>query len=339
MNTEIFHNASLKLTSLYLVIIMSISLIFSAGFYRVSSQELERGIHRQPGPISQMVRSRNMDILDQLLLEQDDVFEAAKSRLQANLILINLIILITGGLLSYYLARRTLKPIEDVHEAQSRFTADASHELRTPIAAMRLENEISLMDKKLTLKQAKEQLQSNIEELDKLTALSEGLLQLAQLDNDRLSKNNIEVVSIVKDAIRRVSNEADQKNQIIKTKKIDKGTINVNEPAVTEALVTLLDNAIKYSVEKSEVIVSTKRSNSMLNILVTDTGIGIDDKDLENIFDRFYRADNSRTNSNLNGYGIGLSIAKAVADSHGGSISVESKPKKGSTFTLSFPVK
>jgi signal transduction histidine kinase len=339
VNTDIFQSASLKLTSLYLIIIMSISLIFSFGFYRISVSELERGIHRQPGPISQIFRSRNIDLLEQLRIEQDVVFEAARARLEASLILINLFILVGGGMLSYYLARRTLKPIEEVHEAQSRFTADASHELRTPIAAMRLETELSLTDEKLTLKQAKEQLQSNIEELDKLTALSEGLLQLARLDNDKLTKSNTKVRSMINDAVQRVIVEAEKKKQIISTKKIDKGSINVNQSAVTEAIVTLLDNAIKYSPEKSEITVTTNRTKNTLAIEVRDNGIGIDPIDLERIFDRFYRADSSRTKGNLNGYGIGLSIAKSVAESHGGSITAESKPNNGSVFTLIFPVK
>jgi two-component system, OmpR family, sensor histidine kinase CiaH len=338
MNSDIFYNASLKLTSLYLIIIMSISLVFSVGFYQVASAELERGIRRDPGPISQFLKTRNVNLLQDLRAEQDDAVQIAKARLQASLLLINLFIFIGGGLLSYYLARRTLKPIEEMHEAQSRFTADASHELRTPIAAMRLENELALTDDELTLKKSRELLKSNIEELDKLTSLSEGLLSLATLDNETLEKSEVEVQSIIQQAIERVMNDAEQKQQIITTKKIDKGVIPVHEQTATEALVTLLDNAIKYSPKKSEVKVTTNRTKTHLDISVLDKGIGINPVDQKLVFDRFYRADNSRQKNDITGYGIGLSIAKSAVESHGGHISVDSQVGKGSTFTLSFPL-
>jgi signal transduction histidine kinase len=339
MHSDIFYNASLKLTSLYLVIIMSISLLFSVGFYQVSSAEIQRSIRRDTGPISLFINTRNINLLEDLQEEQNNAIQIALARLQASLLLINLFILVIGGLLSYFLARRTLKPIENMHDMQSRFTADASHELRTPIAAMRLENELALTDNKLTLAKAKEQLQSNIEELDKLTSLSEGLLNLARLDNEIIEKSAVKVHHIIQVSAERVLVAAEQKKQIITTKKIDKGTLPVNESVAIEALVTILDNAIKYSPTNSEIIVSTKRSKTHLDISVTDNGIGITPLDQALIFDRFYRADNSRQKNDIAGYGIGLSIAESAVESHGGSISVESEYGAGSTFTLHFPVK
>jgi signal transduction histidine kinase len=315
-------------------------MIFSLGFYQVSVSELERGIRRPPGsPISQIMRTRNAELLNVLVDEQEDAVVIARSRLQANLILINIFILLGGGMLSYVLARRTLKPIEEMHEAQSRFTADASHELRTPIAAMRLENELALDDDSLTIKDARELLKSNIEELDKLTKLSEGLLQLAQLDNDSIKTQSIKVRSIVVQAVERITSESKAKKETIVTKKIDGGIIAVNEVAAVEALVTILDNAVKYSPNKSEIHVTTKRSKSALEISVKDSGVGIPENAQAHIFDRFYRADDSRNKETADGYGIGLSIAKSVVESHGGTISVESSVGSGSTFTISFPVR
>jgi signal transduction histidine kinase len=318
---------------------MSISLLFSVGFYKVSSDEIVRGIRRQPISVRNIIQTRNADILNEIIDNQNDAILIAKARLQASLLLINLFILVGGGMLSYYLARRTLKPIEDIHEAQSRFTADASHELRTPIAAMRLENELSLTDEKLTIKKAKEQLKSNIEELDKLTSLSENLLKLARLDNEGLERTNNRVTDIVSEATERVKESIQKKKQTITVKKLDKGYINVNAESTTEALVTLLDNASKYSPNKSEITVSTKRTKSCIEFSIKDEGIGISEEDQKLIFDRFYRADNSRQKNDVSGYGIGLSIAKSVAELHGGSIIVKSKVNKGSTFTLSIPVK
>ena len=136
MKNNIFHNASLRLTGLYLLIIMCISLLFSLGLYRVASNEIARGVRRQPGPIGQILRSRNIDLMHEIEEGQELTIAEVQNKLRNNLILLNLLIATGGGLLSYYLARRTLQPIEEAHEAQSRFTADASHELRTPLTAM-----------------------------------------------------------------------------------------------------------------------------------------------------------------------------------------------------------
>jgi len=339
MKQNIFHSASIKLTSLYLIIIMVISLVFSLGLYNISSQEIERSILRMPGPVTQRIfQTRDRSLIEELLVEQGQAVSRAQNRLKANLFVLNIMIFISGGLLSYYLARRTLEPIEEAHEAQSRFTADASHELRTPITAMRLETEIALADEELNLKKAKLQLGSNIEELDKLTALSEGLLQLSRLDNNDLEKEDVDVANVIQQAVERVEKKSEQKSQTIKVSIAKPASIHVNSLSVVEAIVTLLDNAVKYSPEKSEILISTKILSNSVDISVKDKGIGISRKDLPHVFDRFYRADNSRTKDADNqGYGIGLSIAKSVCKAHGCVASVKSSVNKGSTFTLNFP--
>lgn len=339
MRQDVFHSASVKLTGLYLIIIMAISLLFSIGFYRVASHELDRGIRRELGPVGQLFISNSYGYIQDVNLEQSIALEEAHARLKANLFLINLFIFMGGGLLSYYLARRTLKPLEDMHEAQSRFTADASHELRTPIAAMRLENEIALTDDRLDLDQAKKQLQSNIEELDKLTSLSEGLLELSRIDNGELTKELTRADQIITPAIERVSLQAKDKKQKIIVKNSRNPQLSINKPSVVEALVTLLENAVIYSGKSSDIVVNVKKVKNSVNIEVIDKGIGIKATDLNHIFERFYRVDDSRNKNNQEGYGIGLSIAKSVAKAHKGNLTVKSSLGKGSTFTLSLPVK
>jgi two-component system phosphate regulon sensor histidine kinase PhoR len=99
-----------------------------------------------------------------------------------------------------------------------------------------------------------------------------------------------------------------------------------------------LDNAIKYSPEKAKVIISAGKSDGNVLISIRDKGPGIDKKDLPHIFDRFYRADSTRSKEKASGYGLGLSIAKQIAEMHHGSISVESAAKKGTSFTVKLPV-
>lgn len=334
MNSRtIFQNATLKLTVLYLAIIMFISLVFSIGLYRVSAQEVQRGIRSQ-GPVGQILRSRNAELIEDFLQEQDDFIADAKARIRNDLIVINLLILFSGGFISYYLAKRSLEPIEKAHEAQSRFTADASHELRTPITAMRAETELALTEDKLTLKKARDQLKSNIEELDKLTSLSEGLLQLARLDNSDFEKDHVSVPHIIEQAVELSRTKAQQKLQNISVDKLPDTQIYGNQPALVQSLVILIDNALKYSPKNSEIKIRAKSLKNTVKISISDKGEGIRTSELPHIFDRFYRADASRHDGDTHGYGIGLSIAQAIIDLHDGKISVKSTLDKGSTFTI-----
>ena len=320
---------------------MIISLFFSATIYQTSIKELDRGL-RHPTAVFNTIEGPAgvgfpAGIRTQFLNERETQYQEAHDRILNNLILTNILILIGGGALCYYLALRTLKPIEEAHEAQSRFTADASHELRTPITAMRTENEVALMDPKLTLKDARLQLKSNVEELEKLSSLSEGLLRLAQIDNNHLEKTTVSAETITRAAVNRVLPQTEAHNILIKTVMQTDAEVVVDQASATEALVTLIDNAVKYSPDESEVIVRVTQDQRQVFFQVIDTGPGINKEELPHIFDRFYRADSSRTKKSVGGYGLGLAIAKSIADAHHGDITVVSKVKKGSTFTLSLP--
>jgi two-component system sensor histidine kinase CiaH len=330
-----FHKSSLKLASLYLAIILAISLFFSATIYQVSVSELGHGL-RRPLPAFEGPGLPNY-IRDQLLEERVESYNQARDKIVTRLILINVVILALGGCLSYYLALRTLKPIEDAHEAQRTFAASASHELRTPITAMRSENEVALMDPNLSLKDAKQQLQSNIEELEKLTTLAEGLLQLAQAEGAHNIQEEVPIKDVLSVAIERLAPIAKKKGITIDSNKTNKLKVYSNRAALTEILVVLLDNAIKYSPENSIVSISITDSSNQVAVHIKDTGLGIAEDHIDHIFTRFYRADQSRTKQATEGYGLGLAIAAELAKSNNAQLSVESMIGKGSTFTLAIP--
>jgi len=317
---------------------MTISLLFSLSLYQVASNEIERGFRGRPGPISQMIRTRNVDLVEGLISEQEETIVELKSSLKSNLVILNILIAVVGGLLSYFLARKTLRPIETAHNAQNRFTADASHELRTPITAMRTETEITLTEPNLTLKDAKAQLNSNIEELDKLTKLSEDLLKLARLDNVETTRMPTDISEIINLAIERVKPLAEKNKQLFKLRVIPKIEVSADSASLTEAFVTLLDNAVKYSPSKSEIEVIVTKNKNTVEVKIIDNGDGIMPTDLPHIFERFYRAEQSRTKNNVNGFGIGLAIAKETVESHGGTISAVNNKKTGATFTVLLPV-
>ena len=333
------HNNSLKLAGLYLSIIMFISLFFSFAVYQLSTQELDRGIR---GPEMQMGRGPERGLSKEtrqaLRIDAEQRSDLAKTNVKNRLIFINLFILVGAGFLSYYLAARTLRPIEEAHEAQSRFTADASHELRTPIAAMRSETEVAMMNPKLSVSQAKKLMASNLEELDKLTALTGGLLQLASNEHSKIEMTEVDLEEAIKQAQDRIKLNAKVKNLTINAQVAPDVYIQANTTALVDMLVILLDNAIKYSPENSKIDLSAQKNRKSAVIRITDYGIGISQNDKLHIVERFYRADTARSKQQTSGYGIGLSIAKQIVEVHQGTISVESKLGEGSTFVVSLPL-
>jgi two-component system sensor histidine kinase CiaH len=338
---EKLHMPSTKLAGLYLAIIMAISLFFSANVYQLSLQEFNRGLMIRNDVITPGIPGTGaLELIqNKLQAEQARRYADARDRVVVRLVLINLGILVGGGVLSYYLARRTLRPIEEAHEAQSRFTADASHELRTPLAAMQSENEVALMKPNLTLAEAKSLLNSNLEELARLTALSEGLLRLSQLEHGTMDHQRVAVDDIVQRAIDRVLPSAEKKHILIHPKGAKRLQVTGDVTSLTEAVVILLDNAVKYSPEKTEVVVSARKEQRTVTITVRDNGHGIKASELPHIFDRFYRADAARSKQNVSGYGLGLAIAKNIVDLHGGKITVQSAPGAGSEFMITLPVR
>jgi signal transduction histidine kinase len=334
-----FHRRSIQLAGLYLAILMLISLFFSANIYQLSVQEFEHGI-RRPNIEFEFPSGYVFpdELRNQLQTLQENQYQAAKRHVLQRLILVNLVILVGGGVLCYYLALRTLRPIEEAHEALERFTADASHELRTPITAMRSENEVALMNPKLSLADAKRQLGSNVEELEKLSDLSTGLLRLASPDTATTPWQDIKPRVLIQQAVSRILPLAEKKGILISSKTSTRSSVMGDEASLTEALVILLDNAIKYSGEHTEVTVQATSDPRQVHIAVSDQGIGIKPAELPHIFERFYRADSARSKQHAEGYGLGLAIAKRIVDTHTGALSVTSKPGKGSTFTIHLPI-
>lgn len=252
---------------------------------------------------------------------------------------INGIILLIAGGLGYFLAGKTLQPIKTMLDEQNRFIGDASHELRTPLTALKTTTEVALRNKNLSLADTKKILAENVTEINQLQTLSDNLLQLTQYQNNGSSTHfkYFSLADIVQLAIKRTTPLADKKRIKIRNQTSNPQLFG-NPISLTDALVIFLDNAIKYSPNLSVVTISSARQKDELFLSIKDQGIGIDQKDLPHIFDRFYRADSARAKANFGGYGLGLSIAKAVIDLHRGAISVTSKKNKGTTFTIKLPV-
>ena len=328
-----FHSAALRLTIWYLAIIMALSIIFSGALYNLSVSELSRSTNRQIGYFNNFLGPKDDNIYAQL---RHDQLEEGQAHIKTSLIIFNLIVLAGGGALSYWLARRTLQPIEQALESQTRFAADASHELRTPLSAIQTENEVALRNPGLNKSQAVNLLKSNLEEVAKLKALSDGLLKLANTNGRIDDPETVAVKDVVESAVSRLA-KATELKQIKVVNKAGDLKILGDPNGLVELLSILIDNAIKYSSAKGQVSINARRQNKEILIQVTDHGEGIATPELAKIFERFYRSDSSRTKSDGGGYGLGLAIAKRIADAHGGHIEVLSTQGSGSTFILHLP--
>ncbi len=334
-----FRSALIKLTGVYLFILMAVSIAFSFNLYRVSTGEVGNRLRRQADYFTRGPDyTYNLPSVPPYEEERVAELEASRRHVVAELIYANLFILLVGGLGSYALARITLRPIEEAHAAQARFTADASHELRTPLAAMRAETEVALRDPKLTLVEARELMGSNLEELSRLSDLSEGLLQLSRGDNDDTVREPVAVSNLVQLAVEHVASPAAHKKITFEVGKLSPVHVLGDGRQLKQAVVILLDNAIKYSQPKTTITIKVLKKDTNVTISVTDQGQGINADDLPYVFDRFYRADTARSQANVSGHGLGLAIAKQVVEQHNGTISVTSKPGKGSTFIICLPI-
>ena len=326
------HKPSLILAAKYLAVIMVISLFFSVNIYNASMQEIGRGYRRFGAGIN---RSLNQQELSQF---RDEQLALSRQALLNQLVLINSGIILIGGAISYYLARRTLKPIEDAHDAQNRFTSDASHELRTPITAMRTEIETFMMSSKPRLSDAKAVMRSNIEEIDKITELIDGLLRLARSKDANPVLDYVTIEELIDLGVSKVQNYADDKQITIKRQLNDDSTLAlVDSELMSDAIKMLLENAIKFSEPSKTVAIKAYLKNDKLTISIIDHGPGIKQSQLPYIFDRFYQGEASRSKLSKPGFGIGLSIVKSIIQLHDGDISVKSQPRAGATFTITIP--
>lgn len=310
----------------YLAVIMTLSLAFSMIIYAITSVQLNRplppGEHAQQPPelverqFSRRLEQRNRETRGLVIM---------------SLVVLNGAMLLVGYWLSLLLARRTLAPIERAMRAQVQFVSDASHELRTPLTALMTTNEVALRKKTLDEKKARVVFQRNIDEVEKLRELTDNLLQLTQVDNQQIEKQAVDMAKLVRDTVDRYQPVADKK-QVVLDVQVPSVNHVVAVVAVTQILGTLIDNAIKYSPSGSTVVIRLDGQT----LSVVDQGIGIAKQNQAKIFNRFYRSDEARTRGHNSGYGLGLAIARAVADKNGYQLSVKSKLGQGSTFSLHF---
>ncbi len=232
-----------------------------------------------------------------------------------------------------------LERLEAAFNRITQFTADASHELRTPLALMRTTTEVSLRTSQ-TVSEYREAQSQVLEELEKTSSLVEKLMLLARADAGVETLQRVPVN--LADCLRGACNDGRilaAAKQVTFRENIASSTLVMegDSHALHRLFLILIDNAVKYTQSGGSIIVSLDKTDNVAVAEFRDTGIGIAAEDQSHIFDRFYRADKARSRE-FGGVGLGLSIARWVAEAHGGSIAVESSPGDGSVFRVRLPL-
>lgn len=237
------------------------------------------------------------------------------------------------------LARWVLKPVERAWEQQRQFVADASHELKTPLAVILANVQILRGESSGLQEESRRWVESTAYEAGRMKGLVEGLLELARTEEGAVARRDVDV-----DLSDAVEGEAMQFDAVAFERgctidaKVEEGLHVSGDPDQLERLVkTLLDNACKYASAQTTVTVVLARRGSQAELAVTNQGTPVDPEDLPHLFDRFYRSDKARARS-TGGFGLGLAIARGTVESHGGRISVTSDAERGTCFLVKLPL-
>lgn len=233
----------------------------------------------------------------------------------------------------------TLMRLESSFDQMRRFTADASHELRTPLTAMRSVGEIGLRGKRDAV-DYREVIGSMLEEVDRLSLLVDRLLTLSRADSGEsmLSRDRVDLAELAQEVTAQLDVLAEEKQQSLTVETSGPSVCMGDRMVLRQALLNLVDNAIKYSPAEGRIVVKVSTTADGKAVLdVSDSGPGIPLELRPKVFDRFYRADRSRSRENGGGTGLGLSIARWAVEVNGGQLTLESNDGPGATFRITLP--
>ncbi len=322
LQSETFQKARLKLTAFYILMLAIILCVFSFSLYFALAKNLRGDLDGEFGDENAQLR----------------VIKQTTDHLQTTIFLIDGGVLVLASFLSFALAGKTLRPIEEALLAQKQFSADASHEFRTPLSIMKSDIEVAQNNKQLNLQEAKAVIDSNLEEVNHMSTMVDQLLKLSRHEDqlEKLSMTSVNFITVVKDAVKKMQKLAENKNINLTFIHEGYGSVLGNLSSLKEMTLNLLQNAIDYTPEHGSVAVAIKDLEKHLELSIKDTGIGIEPKDLPNIFKRFYKADNART-LRSNSSGLGLSIVHNIVQNHNGKINIESALGTGTVVKVLLP--
>lgn len=272
-------------------------------------------------------------------LKGETIESLVQQRATTNLLLIVLLIIVL--FLGVYIVFRNVKKEIEIAQMKSDFISNVSHELRTPLSMISMFSETLEMGRVASEEKRQEYYKIISQETSRLSRIVNSILSFSKIEAGKRKYNFVD--SFLNDIVDTVysSYETHLRQNGFKTEFIRDENIPVqqlDEEAVSEAVMNLLDNAIKYSKDKKSIIIKTGLKKHYSFVEVKDLGIGISKENEEKIFEKFYRVSTGSVH-NVKGTGLGLSIVKHIVESHGGTIELESSSGNGSTFRLKFPLK
>lgn len=265
--------------------------------------------------------------------------EAALSVLLTLLLSIGGVALLGAGVGGLFLSNRALEPARLAWTNQQRFIADASHELRTPLTLLRADAEVLLRGRSHMAEEDSALLEDIVAEANHMATLANNMLTLARLDAGAVHREHdvVNLVELAQQGVRRVQAFANQRNITVQVEHSDNPYVIGDPMLLDQAVMALLDNAVKYNRQDGSVMVRIAAHNTQAVLEVQDTGIGIATEHLPHLGKRFYRVDKARSRE-AGGTGLGLSIARNIALTHGGQLTLSSIPDQGTTVTLTLPL-
>ncbi|MCL6573673.1 MAG: HAMP domain-containing histidine kinase [Bacillus sp. (in: Bacteria)] len=237
----------------------------------------------------------------------------------------------------YFLAGRALIPIKKAWQKQTEFVSDASHELRTPLAVIQAKTDLLFRSPSATVKDKILDVSAISNESRRLSKLVTNLLVLARSDSDQIEmkKQPFQLDELLKEILHHYEEIVMYQGKTLRLDVAEPVKFFADKERIHQLIVILLDNAMKFTKEGGEILLTCSKGHSTIFLRVIDNGIGIAEKDIPKIFDRFYQSDQAR--SALEGTGLGLSIAKWIIEKHHGKTKVQSTLGRGTTIEITFP--
>lgn len=322
MKNNIFQKARIKLTFYYISIMAVILLAFSSVLIFTVESKIREGFR------------------DRIIITETegDPAKNASDEIEFIIYLVDGILLVIIGFSSYFLAGKTLKPIKEALDSQKKFSADASHDLRTPLAIITTESEVTLQNKNASTEELRSTIESNLEETKKMSKLVHDLLLISRGDDQSTLHSFIEtdLHTFIENIVVKLKPQAESKGLQVNICEYQKLLVTIDSDNFERAILNILQNAIKYT-KVGSVTIKLKTDAQKAYVVIEDTGVGIDQKDLPHVFDRFYKAEHSRSDSSSSG--LGLPIAKLIIEEHKGNIQIDSGVNKGTIVTIAIPRK
>ncbi|ACB52727.1 two-component sensor histidine kinase [Crocosphaera subtropica ATCC 51142] len=312
------------------------------GLFTLGSQKHSSGIRSVTFSVA-VNASRNMQASSRgyvRISQSLEELEASQNQLRLILSLSAIAAFSLAAVGGYFLTDTAVKPIEEAFEKQQQFTADASHELRGPLTAIKASIDIMRRHPERFQEKDVRKVGAIANATAQMTRLVEDLLFLARTEKKTIKSNPEYIPISLNDLLQKLIDLleplAGEKNITLNYQAFDEVSVMGNPDQLTRLFSNLLYNALNYTSEKGLVLIRLIQHNRLVKVAVEDTGVGIAPEDVSHVFDRFWRADKSRHNSG--GTGLGLSIAQAIAHSHQGKITVKSKLGIGTCFEVSLPI-